>query len=185
LTRDEQAIRDELLVLRCQCGEAAAFSELFRQWEQRLFYYVRRLVPQEADAWDTLQKTWLKVVRDIRRLRHPAALRVWLYRLARNTAVSHFRLELALRGRLESEVNVGDTVCSEELSRLENAELVHHTLGRLPLSFREVLTLHFLEDMPLLEMSAVLGVPVGTVKSRLYYAKRAMRDLLLSEGKMP
>jgi len=185
LARDEQAIRDELLVLRCQRGERAAFAELFHQWERRLFYYVRRLVPQEADAWDTLQKTWLKVLRGIRRLRDPAHLRVWLYRLARNTAVSHFRLERALRTRLESEADVGDMVCSEELFQLEDAELVHHALSRLPLPFREVLTLHYVEDMSLVEISAVLGVPVGTVKSRLYYAKRAMRDLLLSEGKRP
>jgi RNA polymerase sigma-70 factor (ECF subfamily) len=182
LPRDAQAIRDELLVRRCQRGEADALAELFRRWERRLFYFVRRLAPAEADAWDVLQKTWVQVLRGVRRLRDPAAVRPWLYRLARNTAVSHFRLEKAYRTRNEP-CPADDARPDAALLRVENVELVHHALGRLPVPFREVLTLHFLEDMPLEEIAAVIGVPPGTVKSRLHYAKRALRDLLRAEGK--
>ena len=65
---DVQALRDELLVLRCQQGDRRAITSLIAAWEGRLFYYVRRLTPQEADAWDVLQKTWVQVVKDIGRL---------------------------------------------------------------------------------------------------------------------
>jgi hypothetical protein len=58
----------ELLVLRCKRGDRAAFDEMVRQWEGRLFYYVRRLVAAEEDAWDVLQQTWINVFRDIKSL---------------------------------------------------------------------------------------------------------------------
>jgi RNA polymerase sigma-70 factor (ECF subfamily) len=183
LARDAQAIRDELLVRRCQRGETAAFAELIRQWERRLFYFVRRLAPCEADAWDVLQKIWVRVLRDVRRLRDPGALRPWLYRLARNTAVSHFRLEKTYRERTEPDPAGDDARTDEGPLRLKNVEFVHHALNRLPVAFREVLTLHFLEDMPLEEIAAVVGIPPGTVKSRLHYAKRALRELMAAEEK--
>jgi RNA polymerase sigma-70 factor (ECF subfamily) len=183
LARDAEAIRGELLVRRCQRGETAAFTELIHWWERRLFYFVRRLAPCEADAWDVLQKTWVKVLRDVRRLRDPGALRAWLYRLARNTAVSHFRLEKAYRERNEPDPAAGDARADDGPLRLENVEFVHHALNRLPVAFREVLTLHFLEDMPLEEIAVVVGIPPGTVKSRMHYAKRALRVLLAAEGK--
>lgn len=181
MTRDARAIGDELLVLRCQRGELQAFEELFRQWERRLFYYIRRLVSQESDAWDALQKTWLHVMRDIHRLRDAGVLRVWLYRLARNTAVSHLRLEQTHRARAEPEVDVEDVPEDDLLLRTENIEYVHQGLGCLPLPAREALTLYFLEDMSIEEIAAVLDVPARTVKSRLHYAKRALRALLAEE----
>ena len=68
-----------------------------------------------------------------------------------------------------------------EDDHFDNAEQVHHGLSRLSLSHREVLTLHFLEDLSLERMAEVLDVPPGTVKSRLYYAKRALRAVLDQE----
>jgi len=152
-----------------------------RLWERRLFYYVRRLVPQEADAWDVLQQAWLGVLRGIHGLREPRALRVWLYRLARNTAVSHCRAEVAHSAGPELNPGAAGAYCDAGLPRLENGEYVHHALGRLPVPLREVLTLYFLEGMPIEEISAVLGVPPGTVKSRLPYARGTIREALAGE----
>ena len=70
---DARQLRDELLVLHCQLGEPTAFDELIGRWEARLLYYLRRLVPQVADAWDSLQRTWLAVFRDVRHLKKPRA----------------------------------------------------------------------------------------------------------------
>ncbi len=68
---------------------------------------------------------------------------------------------------------------------LEDAEQVHHALSRISLAHREVLTLYFLEDLSLEDMAEVLDTPVGTVKSRLYYAKRALRAVLEREEGRP
>src|SRR5918999_1425876 len=91
LTTDAERIRQELLVRRCQKGERRALEELVGTWEKRLFFYVRRLVSDEQDAWDALQETWLKVFRGLHTLREPASLPMWLYRIARNTAMGRLR----------------------------------------------------------------------------------------------
>jgi RNA polymerase sigma-70 factor, ECF subfamily len=178
LPTDARQLRDELLVLRCQLGEPAAFDELIRTWEARLLYYLRRLVPQEADAWDALQRTWLAVFRDVRHLKEPRALRAWLYRVARNQAASHCRHERLHRSRVDEEADPDGIAESDWTPAVDEAERVHAALALLSLPHREVVTLHFLEQMPLDEIAEVTGAPVGTIKSRLHYAKCALKSLL-------
>src|SRR5205823_5527865 len=146
LPTDPRQLRDELLVLRCQLGEPAAFDELMQRWESRLLYYLRRLVPQEADAWDALQRTWLAVFRDVRRLKEPRALRAWLYRVARNQAASHCRNELAHRSRVDDEADPDGIAEFHWTPTVDEAERVHVALASLSLPHREVVTLHFLEQ---------------------------------------
>src|SRR6516164_1564526 len=88
---DRQILECELLVLRCQQGDASAFELIVRMWERSLFYYLRRLASSEEDAWDLLQETWLKTFRSIGSLRDPRSLPSFLYTTARNAAVSRLR----------------------------------------------------------------------------------------------
>ena len=138
---DARELRDELLVLRCQLGEPKAFNELIRRWEGRLLYYLRRLVPQEADAWDALQRTWLAVFRDVRHLKEPRALRAWLYRVARNQAASHCRHERLHRSRVDEEADPDGIAESDWTPAVDEAERVHAALALLSLSHREVVAL--------------------------------------------
>jgi RNA polymerase sigma-70 factor, ECF subfamily len=182
LSTGPRQLRDELLVLRCQLGEPMAFDELIREWEARLLYYLRRLVPQEADAWDALQRTWLAVFRDVRHLKEPRALRAWLYRVARNQAANHCRIELAHRSHVDEETDPDEIAESDWTPAVDEAEQVHSALASLSLPHREVVTLHFLEQMPLHEIAEVTGTPVGTIKSRLHYAKCSLKSLLDTKG---
>jgi RNA polymerase sigma-70 factor (ECF subfamily) len=96
IRRTAEAIYEELLALRCRRGEKAALEELVRAWEKRLFYFIRRLVDSEADAWDVLQQTWVRVLSGIGALREPCTLSAtrgpsvcrssarWALRLARS-----------------------------------------------------------------------------------------------------
>ena len=177
MRRDRQAIYQELLVLRCRRGQKEALQELVERWEKRLFYYVRRLVATEEDAWDVLQQTWMKVLKGIRSLKDPASLATWLYRIARNTALSHWRVEY----RDDSD-GLPEVEAPEDDFRSEDAERVHHGLGQIPAAQREVLTLYFLQDLSIDQVAEVIGIPPGTVKSRLYHAKRALRAVLEQES---
>ena len=76
-----------------------------------------------------------------------------------------------------------DAVASEPDNGFEDAERVHYALDQIPILQREVLTLHFLDDLSLADIAQVLGVPEGTVKSRLYHAKRALREVLEKEDR--
>ncbi len=175
---DVRQLREELLVLRCQLGDRVAYNELVERWEPKLLYYLRRLVPQEADAWDALQRTWLAVFRDVRRLNEPRALRAWIYRVARNQAISHIRHEQIHRSRVDREADPNEIAELDWTPAAAEAERVHKALARLSLPHREVITLHFLEQMPLDEIAAITRAPVGTIKSRLHYAKNALKSLL-------
>jgi RNA polymerase sigma-70 factor (ECF subfamily) len=182
-SRQDQ-IRSELLVLRYRRGDRAALEEIVSIWERPLFYYVRRLIGSEADAWDTLQDVWFQVIRRIDKLREPSALPAWLYRLAHNAAVSHLRNSPSFEP-----LEVGDDAvqpaegnAEASLSAFDSAE-IHRALDRLSLPHREVLTLRFLEGFSLAEIGEITGVSAGTVKSRLHYAKKAIRDLLEREAR--
>lgn len=142
-----------------------------------MFYYLRRLAPTEADAWELLQETWLKLFRSLKRLRDPQSLPAFLYKTARNTALSRLRKRNLLEPT-PHETEVHDDSAGSDISAFDHAEEVHHALDQLPLLQREALTLYFLEDLSLDEMAAMLDVPLGTVKSRLHYAKLAIREIL-------
>jgi RNA polymerase sigma factor (sigma-70 family) len=185
LPREKQAILQELLVLRCQRGERQAFDELIRLWEGRLFYFVRRLVGSEEDAWDVLQQTWVRVLKGIKTLREPNRLPVWLYQLARSAAMSHWRGHYRDHSRRELDCDLAGLPVAETALPLDDAEEVHLALSRISLSFREVLTLHFMEEFPVDQMAEILGIPEGTVKSRLFHARRALRAVLQSEEGAP
>jgi RNA polymerase sigma-70 factor (ECF subfamily) len=164
-------------VVRYQRGDRGAFEGILRLWEPSLFYYLRRLAPSEADAWELLQETWLKLFRSLGSLRDPQALPAFLYTTARNTALSRLRKrELQDSDSYTDEAH--DEAAGNGISAFDNAEEVHHALDQLPLLQREALTLYFLEDLSLDEMAQALDVPVGTVKSRLHYAKLAMHKIL-------
>ena len=178
MAKDKQTILLELLVLRCKRGEKRAFDELIRQWEGRLLYYVRRLVATEEDAWDVLQQTWIKVLKGIKALDDPQRLPTWLYQITRRTAASHWRGHYREQARTEEKADLAELAEAEEGWPFEDAEQVHRALARISLAHREVLTLFFLQDLSLEQIAEVLAVPLGTVKSRLCYAKRALRAVL-------
>jgi RNA polymerase sigma-70 factor, ECF subfamily len=147
-------------------------------WERPLFYYLRRLADSEADAWDLLQETWLKVFRALPTLRDARTLPAFLYTSARNAAFTRIRSR-----NLGEDFQDRNEPCALDCAFIafDNAEQVHHALDLLPLPQREAVTLYFLEDLSIEEIARVLAVPVGTVKSRLHYGKQAIRKII-SQG---
>ena len=181
MRRTTEAIHEELLALRCRRGEKAALEELIRTWEARLFYFIRRLVDNEADAWDVLQQTWVRVLSGIGALREPQSLGPWLYRIARHAAFNHGQVRATYRKLLEDYPAAPPAEDDPGSKDFENAEQIHHGLQQLPLPHREVLTLFFLEDFSIEAIAQILEIPSGTVKSRLHHAKKALRTVLGKE----
>ncbi|MHC4618708.1 MAG: RNA polymerase sigma factor, partial [Planctomycetota bacterium] len=164
-------------------GQKDAFEELVRDWQMRLFYYIRRLVDDEQTAWQLLQETWVKVLPGVKKLREARKLPAWLYSIARKTAISHLRAEYRKQALFDAGGTAADIEQDNCEFSLEDAEQVHYALGRISLPHREILTLFFLQDLSLEEIAGVLRIPRGTVKSRLHYARRALRAVLEKEEK--
>jgi len=167
----------EWLALRCQSGEKGAFEDLIAAMERPLLYYAMTLTGNQDSALDVLQEVWIKAFRSIRKLRDPGALRQWLYSITHGIAVDRIRKNYS-REQAEK-VQCEDFQEAEEPSFAEeDAAAVHAALNQIGLHQREVMVLHFLEDLSLAEIAKVVGCSEGTVKSRIHYAKRQMKQIL-------
>lgn len=176
-----QALADELLVVRCQLGERPAFDALIARWHQPLWRYARNLTGNDAGADDATQEVWLRVLRGIGRLRSGASLRAWLFGIAHHVLMDRLREKYAAPESMDAEV---DDIAAPEPPPDLHAELslMLRELARLPAIENEVLTLFYLRELTLEEVALALAVPVGTVKSRLFRARKLLRREMESKG---
>ena len=116
-------------------------------------------------------------------LREPRKLPVWLYSIARQTVISHLRKKYSRQILYQGKENAPDIEDCNSQYVFDNAEQVHYGLSRISLQHRDILTLFFLQDLSLEEIAETLQVPEGTVKSRIYYAKKALKKVLEKEAK--
>jgi RNA polymerase sigma-70 factor (ECF subfamily) len=164
----------QLLVLRCQTGSEAAFAELVRRYAPRLRYYLVKLLGRAEDAEDALQDVWTDVYRGISRLEDAGAFTPWAYRIARDRAYRQLRRKRLPCVPLE-EADPPDSNDADAAFGPEDADEINAALERISDEHREVLLLRFIEGMSAEQIGEVIGCPAGTVRSRLYYAKRCLR----------
>ena len=176
----DQAL-ERLLVLKCQLGDRGALEELFQRHNPRLGYYLRRLLDRD-DAGDVQQEVWLTVIRQIGRLRSPAAFAVLLYRIARSKAYNQLAGQRR-GGPPEQEAGAQEAGTDEEAEfSPADAARIHEGLKTLTPEHREVLVLRFMDDLSYEQIAEVVGCGVGTVRSRLHYAKRLLRRQLENQN---
>jgi len=171
----EQLI-EQMLILRCQMGDKDAFAKLIERYQRPLRYFISRLLDDAQTSEDILQDTWLTVIGRISSLKKPEAFSIWLYRIARNKVYQRLRKKRVWSELHENIAAPGET--EDEAISLENVSKVHACLKALRPEHKEVLMLRFLEHMSYQQMTEVLGCHLGTVKSRVYYAKRALKKEL-------
>ena len=176
-TETNKQVQYEWLALRCQSGEPSAFEDLIAVMERPLLYYAMSLTGSQDSGLDVLQEVWIRTLRDIRKLKDPSALRPWLYSIVHGIAVDRIRKNS--RREAAEQFQYEEFVEAEEPSFAnEDAEAIHQALSGISLLHREVLVLHFLEDLSIDQIAEVVGCSEGTVKSRMHYAKRAMKEAL-------
>lgn len=162
---------DEELMASVARGDERALSTLVERYAGRMHAHLVRMTGSGEDAEDLLQETWLRVARAARGFEHGRSVRPWLFGIASNLARDLYRRR-AVRRRLASEAR---SECQPSAPRpLESLEL-RDRVGRLPDRLREVLWLRYYEDLSEAEMAEALGIPRGTVKSRLHGAIRELK----------
>src|SRR5579872_2058554 len=175
------AEHEQLPVREARAGKPEAWNLLFKRYQLPLYVYVFELVHHEQTSLDIVQETFINAARHIASLQHDQKFGSWLFSIAHQKCLQHWRKrhpELVPIDE-QAEDHLGfDPGPHELLIRQEQQEEFMRLLGRLPLPQRAVLLLHFVEDFSLDEIAAVTKTQIGTVKSRLHYAKKALRKLL-------
>jgi len=176
------------LVERCRAGDASAWEEIVRLHSPRVYNLCYRFTGRAEDAQDLTQEVFIKAYRHLDRFdAQKAALGTWLASIARNSALDHYRRTRPDRrtDSLDEGPEDGVPVLEDagpspfdRLARRERQELLQRGLEGLRPEFREVVILRDLQDMDYAEIAAVVGVPEGTVKSRLSRARAELARLL-------
>lgn len=183
-TPDHGTLTDALLAVRCQLGEPGALDALVDRWHEPLWRYLRGLLAGDDEAAETLQDTWLRVLRGLPALREPGRLRPWLFGIARRAAMDRLRRRYA---RPPADPDALDDLAAPEPepARADELAVLGEELVDLPLVEREVLVLFYLRELSLADTAAVLAISVGTVKSRLHRARGLLRRRLSERGIQP
>jgi RNA polymerase sigma factor (sigma-70 family) len=171
-----QVGRDALLVVRAQLGDRRSLAELVETWHAPVWRYVRRMVDGPGTADDVSQDLWAAALKALPGLRQPERFAPWLFTVARRSVMNHLRQKYNPTYAPDSEY-VDDGV-DAVLDRTQLAD----GLAGVPLHEREVLILFYLQDLSLEDCAQILEIPAGTVKSRLYRARRLLRESLEEKG---
>ncbi|TVQ41750.1 MAG: sigma-70 family RNA polymerase sigma factor [Gloeocapsa sp. DLM2.Bin57] len=181
LANELDKITDRELVLKATRGDQQAFRLLYRRYQPR----VRSTLYQLCGNFcldDLVQEVFLKAWKNLPKLREVAYFSTWLYRITWNVANDHRRKFAQQKQRSENLILLDNQPQSLDVMELHYQDLIWRGLQTLSFDHRAVLILHDLEDLPQKEIAQILEIPVGTVKSRLFHARNAMRTFLQQQG---
>ncbi len=181
------ASADQVLVERVQAGDVAAFDVLVRKYRERLFGIIYNLTSNREDAADLTQEAFIKAFSSINRFKGKSAFFTWLYRIGVNTALSHlkrnrFRRFFSLEHIQDegSNAQVLETLAAKHKSEKgallsELQEKLNEAMQKLSPKHRTVVVLFEIEGLSHQEIADIVGCSVGTVRSRLHYAKQQLQ----------
>lgn len=178
----DQAL-DDYLVLLAQGGSHEAFARLAARWTPKLLAFAARSVGTTEAAKDVVQETWESALRGLRRLEDPARFRGWLYAIAARKCADALRTKYRgqrIADSVQAETKLAPGDVDAEAQAGAHIDLAA-ALKRLPPEQRVAVSLYFGEDMDIAEIARITGVPPGTVKSRLFAARKALRASLGEE----
>lgn len=184
---DELDMADELLMGYVAAGHSAHAAALIRRHEGPLIAFLQRTAPSAADADDIFQEVWLRVVRSARSYDPEQRFTAWLFTIAWNQVRTCWRRHNGRPPALDDGTDIrADTRCpgvrvDERLIEAEQGERLRHLIGLLPERLAEVICLRYFEELSEKEMASRLGVPVGTVKSRLHHGIKRLAPLVRGE----
>src|SRR3954471_912786 len=182
---------DADLVLRALAGREDGFEELVRRYQRPIAAYVYRMVGDYDSALDLTQEVFIRVYNSLNRYRSEFKFSTWIYKIAHNAAIDHLRRhavrEQTLSGSVEGERREV-TIASKRLTPEQESERkerrleIESVVQLLQPAYRELIVLRHSHDLSYDEIAEVTGLPLGTVKNRLFRAREAMRDLLVQRG---
>lgn len=190
-SRDLTAVSDRDLVATAVSGIDGSFEELVRRYQRPIAAYVYRMVGNYESALDLTQEIFIKVYNSLRRYRAEFKFSTWIYKIAHNAAVDHLRRnstrEQSLVAGSEGEtfdlpIESARLTPEQESERRERRTEIESVIRALPANYRELIILRHSQDLSYEEIVEVTGLPLGTVKNRLFRAREMMRQQFVDKG---
>jgi RNA polymerase sigma-70 factor, ECF subfamily len=172
---------DDELVARFLAGDQAAFTALVHRHERRVYNLALRMLGREEDAKDAAQDAFLNALRKLSSFRGQAAFTTWMHRVTMNTCYDILRKRRREPLLDDPPDDIPSRVTGDPASKVADAIDVQRALVQVPEDFRAVLILHDVQDLAYEDIAQILGIPVGTVKSRLHRGRVALARLLPGE----
>jgi len=178
VSANTQQLYEETLVLRSQIGDESAFEELLKLYGPPLLFFTRKMMQTSPHlVEDVTQEIWLAIYKGLPGLLDAGKFRPWAFRIARDRIYREYRRRKLALEALE-ECHVEELPDAGSVNAIVDVEELHRGLDAISPQHREVLVLCFLEEMSYEEIAGVTGSTLGTVRSRIHYAKRALRNAL-------
>lgn len=169
---------NDLLVLEAQAGNVRAFNLLFTAYNKPLLRFAFNVCGDEQLSKDAVQEAWITLSKTLSKLKDPRGFKVWAYKTVKWRVTDQVRRRGVIHAVLDDcERGVDAPAMHAEAT---SSQLKAH-IARLPPDDRQTLTLFYLGELTLIEIAAVLDIPVGTVKSRLYRARTQLREQMSGE----
>jgi RNA polymerase sigma-70 factor, ECF subfamily len=164
-------------ILSAQSGSHEALNELFKSIQGPLVRYITTLVNDRSLAEDILQEVFIRIYRKLKWLKEPAAFRAWTYQIATREVFRYLKRESHWREQVrdEDKLKLIPAVATNEVFPSELLRQLPGLVANLPPRSRAVIVLRYMHELSLVETAAVLGIPVGTVKSRVSYGLEILR----------
>lgn len=182
---------DRELVATANRGLEGSFEELVRRYQRPISAYVYRMVGDYEAALDLTQEIFIKVYSSLARYRSEFKFSTWIYKIAHNAAIDHLRRnagrEWSLNGSATDEsfelpVESSNPTPEQESERKERKLEIESVVRALPSAYRELIILRHAQDLTYEEIVEVTGLPLGTVKNRLFRAREMMRPQFVNRG---
>jgi RNA polymerase sigma-70 factor (ECF subfamily) len=180
-------LTDEELIAAFQNDNAAAFDEIVRRYRDPLFNFVVRLLGDSFFSEDVVQETFVRVYRNKHRYHQVAKFSTWIYTIASNLAKTELRrrkvrnfFSISSKGNDERDYDIvdQDTDVERSVDGLMKSEMILKEIEKLPFHFKEAVILRDVQDLSYDEISQILKVPLGTVKSRVNRGRTRLQEVL-------
>lgn len=176
--RSSNQIFDELLILRCQERDQEAIGLLWKRWQPRLLKWSFDFLKDQDQAYEIAQESWISIFKSIHKLKDPALFRFWAYRIVQRRSAD--AIKKLQRDRVVMEVTSHDNMIGDSGDAVaeDRIQQMLTVISSLPHLQQEMLRLFYLEKQSVKVIAGYLELPEGTVKSRLFYARKELKEKL-------
>ncbi len=187
--REKQKKEDFAIIARAIAGDQRAYGELMNRYRSQIYSLMYRMVHSSAESEDLVQEAFMKAFTSLRNFNYEYAFSTWLYKIATNNCIDHLRKKKLQTLSIDAPVAYKDTTYNfeipdltyypeKEMMRNERNSIIKVAIDELPEKYKEVIFLRHSEELSYEEIAAMLKIPIGTVKARIFRAREMLNKFL-------